>query len=109
VGTQGRIAVDREDLVADPPGLLDAPLAEHESRVYHSDSHSGNFLECIRTRKRTICDVETAHRAVSVLLLGGLAQQLRRPLRWDPVKEEFAGDEEANRLLAYAPREPWRF
>jgi hypothetical protein len=76
--------------------------------VYYSDSHSGNFLDCIRTRQRTICNVDVAHRAISLLLLGGIADRLRRTLKWDPQREEFLDDDEANRMLSIAPREGWR-
>jgi hypothetical protein len=75
--------------------------------VYYSTSHGGNFLDCVRTRQRTICDVEVAHRANSVLLLGGIASRIGRRLKWDPQREEFPGDDEANRMLSLAPREGW--
>ena len=107
VGTSGRIAVDRDNLVSDPPELVREPLRPNEVHLYHSNSHSGNFLQCIRTRQRTICPVEVAARAVSALLLGGVVKQLKRPLKWDPVAEHFVGDEEANRLLSIAKRPPW--
>ena len=84
VGTEGWIAVDREHLTAQFRRILERPLDPNGVRLYHSDSHSGNFLDCVRTRKRTICDVETAHRSASAVLLGGLALQLQRPLKWDP-------------------------
>ena len=108
VGTEGRIAVDRDRLVADPPGILEQPLGPEDTRLYESNSHSGNFLDAIRTRKRTICDVETAHRSMSLVLLAGIAMQLKRTLAWDPVKERFPADEEANRLLSYARRPGWQ-
>jgi len=76
--------------------------------LYRSDSHSGNFLECIRTRKRTICDAESTHRAASALLLGGIEQAVKRPLKWDPRRERFTNDDEANRLLSAAKRAPWQ-
>ena len=104
IGTDGRIAVDRDKLISDPPDILEEPLRPEDERLYYSNSHSGNFLECIRTRKRTICDVETAFRAVSLVLLGGIVMQLRRRLVWDPVNEVFPDDDEANRLLSYARR-----
>jgi hypothetical protein len=78
------------------------------SHLYRSHSHAGNFLECIRTRKRPICDADIAHRSASALLLGGVAKQLRRPLKWDPRAERFLKDDEANRLLSIAQRPPWR-
>jgi hypothetical protein len=107
VGTSGRIAVDRDNLVSDPPDLARDPLRPDEVHLYHSNSHSGNFLQCIRTRQRTICPVEVAHRSCSAVLLGGIVKQLRRPLRWDPVAEQFPGDDEANRMLTIAKRPPW--
>ena len=108
IGTEGRIAVDRGRLVAEPSEVLKEPLRPNEVHLYESSSHAGNFLECIRTRKRTICDAQTAHRAVSVLLLGGIAMQLKHRLTWDPAKEQLVGDVEANRLLSYAKRPSWR-
>ena len=107
VGTAGRIAVDRNAILSDPPGILREPLRPDDVHVYRSDSHSSNFLDCVRTRKRPICDARVAHRAASALLLGGIVKQLGRPLKWDPRAEEFPGDEEANRLLSFAQRPPW--
>ncbi|MBI2299406.1 MAG: Gfo/Idh/MocA family oxidoreductase [Armatimonadetes bacterium] len=108
VGTEGRLVVDRDNLVADPPSIL-APLTEpNVKRVYHSDSHAGNFLDCVRTRQPTICNADSTHRAASVMILGGIAQTLKRTLRWDPVAERFQNDQEADRLLSVATRPPWR-
>jgi hypothetical protein len=107
VGTAGRIAVDRDALVSDPPDIVREPLHPNEVHLYRSTSHSGNFLECVRTRKKTICDADIAHRAASALLLGGVAKQLQRALKWDPQAERFVHDDEANRLLSIAKRPPW--
>jgi len=107
VGTEGRIAVDRDALVSDPPDIVREPLRPDEVHLYRSPSHSGNFLECIRTRKRPICDANIAHRAASALLLGGVVKQLKRPLKWEPQAEQFIGDDEANRMLSIAKRPPW--
>lgn len=107
IGTEGKIGVDREHLVSDPASILEKPLGEKDIHVYYSNSHSGNFLDCVRSRKPCICDVETAHRAVSVLLLGGIVQQLKRKLIWDPKKEVFVNDDEANKMLTLEKRAPW--
>jgi len=107
IGTEGYIAVDRENIVSKPASILDAQLKPSDERLYDSKSHAGNFLDCIRTRKRTTCDAETAHRSMSLVLLAGIATQLKRKIAWDPVKEEFPGDEQANRLLSYARRPGW--
>ncbi len=108
IGTEGWVAVDRDGIMAEPASLLRDPLVPGVAGVYHSTSHSGNFLECVRSRQPTIGDAETAHRAATAVLLGGLALELQRPLRWDPVTEQFPGDDEANRLLSTAFRAPWR-
>ena len=107
LGTAGRIAVDRNALVSDPPDLVKEPLRPNEVHLYHTESHSGNFLECIHTRKKPICDADVAYRAASALLLGGVAKQLNRTLKWDPHGEHFVDDEQANRLLSIAKRAPW--
>ncbi|MGI8907227.1 MAG: Gfo/Idh/MocA family oxidoreductase [Candidatus Sumerlaeaceae bacterium] len=107
VGTEGRITVDRNAMIAYPADLIREPLRPEEQHLYFSESHSGNFLDCVRTRKKPICDAAVAHRSASALLLGGVVKQLDRPLKWDPVKEEFPGDEEANRMLSIAKRAPW--
>ena len=108
VGSEGRIAVDRNAVVSYPARIAREPLRPGEVHLYRCDSHSGNFLECVRTRKRPICDADIAHRAASALLLGGVVKQLDRRLQWDPASEEFIGDDEANRLLSIAQRSPWR-
>jgi hypothetical protein len=107
VGTSGRIAVDRDSLISDPPDLVREPLRPNEVHLYRSTSHSGNFLQCVRTRQRTICPAEVAARSACAMLLGGVVKQLKRPLKWDPAAETFVGDDEANRLMSIAKRAPW--
>jgi predicted dehydrogenase len=108
VGTAGRIAVDRANIVSYPARILKEPLRPEDARVYHANSHSGNFLECVRTRRLTICHPEIAAYTMNIILAGGLALALQRAVKWDPVRGEFPGDPQANRLLAYAARPPWR-
>ena len=67
----------------------------------------GDFRHCVRTRQRPFRDVEFGHRAATVCHLGNLAYMLKRPLRWDPVKERFIDDAPANRLLDRPKRAPW--
>jgi hypothetical protein len=70
-------------------------------------SRTLDWLECIRTRRKLICDVETGCRSVTVCHLGNLAYWLGRPLKWDPVNEEFIDDAEANRWIDRPKWEPW--
>jgi hypothetical protein len=108
VGTEGRIVVDRANIVSYPASILKEPLRPDDRRVYHAHSHSGNFLECVRTRRQTICHPETAVYTMNAILVGGIALALQRAVKWDPARGEFPGDDEANRLLSYAARPPWR-
>jgi len=108
VGSEGRIAVDRDSIVSYPSSILTQPLRPADSRVCRVDSHSGNFLECVRSRRLTLCNPETATYTINAILIGGISMILQRALKWDPAKAEFVGDEEANRLLSYTPRPPWR-
>jgi hypothetical protein len=72
------------------------------------NNHHENWLGCIKTRRRPSCDEEIGHRSASLGHLTTIAYKLQRSLKWDPDKEEFFGDEEANRLRCCAMRAPWR-
>jgi predicted dehydrogenase len=67
----------------------------------------GDFLTCCKTRQKPFRDIEFAVHTIAVSHLGIIAYQLQRSLKWDPAKQEFPGDEEANRLIDRARRQPW--
>ena len=67
----------------------------------------GDFIHCVKTREKPFRDIEIAVHTMAVCHLGLIAYALRRSLKWDPVKYEFPGDEEANRYVDRARREPW--
>jgi len=87
--------------------LRAAVLPTREVNIGANDHHA-NWFECIRSRRQPSCNEEIGHRSASIGHLGMIAYKLRRSLKWDPVKEEFIGDDAANRLRARAMREPWR-
>lgn len=68
----------------------------------------GDFIECVKTRERPFRDIQLAVNSVTVSHLGIIAYALQRSLKWDVAKQEFPGDEEANRYLDRARREPWQ-
>ncbi len=68
----------------------------------------GDFIECVKTRERPFRDIELAVNSVMVSHLGIIAYATQRSLQWDAAKQEFPGDEEANRYLDRARREPWQ-
>lgn len=77
-------------------------------RLYEAKGgHMGNWLECIRTRRDPSAPVEVGHRSATVCHLGNIAMDLGRKLKWDPVKEEFPGDDEANARRERTYRKPW--
>jgi len=88
--------------------LLRATFGPKDTHVYRSPGHARNFIDCVRSRAETITPIEIAHRATSTALIGGIAVKLERKLRWDPAKEQFLDDDEANRLLTCAMRPPWK-
>jgi predicted dehydrogenase len=109
-GEDGKwIFVARGKIRASDPKLLEEPLPRDAKRLYVSANHMGNFVECVRTRKRTICPAEVGHRSASVCHIGVISTRLGgRPLRWDPVKQVFIGDDEANAMLSRPMRSPWK-
>jgi predicted dehydrogenase len=108
IGTNGMIYVDRPVIQSQPESILKEPLGDKAKQVYHATNHRKNWLECIRSRKETIAPAEVGHRSATVCHLGNIGYWLRRPLRWDPEKERFVGDDEANRLADGSMREPWK-
>jgi hypothetical protein len=75
---------------------------------YPAESHVRNFLDCVKTRQQPISTAESAHRSVTVCHLANISRRLDRPVKWDPVKEQCVGDEQADRMLARTQREPWQ-
>ena len=68
-----------------------------------------DFIDCVKTRGRTMEDAEVGHRATSLCQIGYIAVQVGEKLQWDPGTERFVGNDDANRLLSRPPgRQPWR-
>jgi len=106
-GTKGKVETNRGHLKTWPDELKDVKLKPNDVHLYECRNHYVDFLDAMRKRTKPVCDIETGARSVSVCHLGNIAYQLKRPLKWDPVKEEFPGDAEANRMLRRAYRAPW--
>lgn len=99
IGDKGDIFVSRNGLESDPPELSRKPFRPADERVYHSDDHRANWLDCIYSRKNPICDVNVGHRSGSTCLLAGITERLNRPIRWDPVAQTIIGDTTAVRMM----------
>jgi len=105
-GDEGWVFV-RGGIDAEPKSLLTSQIRHDEVHLYKSDDHHRNFLDCIRLRKQTIAPPEVGHRSATICHLGNIAMKLGRKLQWDPQKEQFAGDSEADRMLSCSMRSPW--
>jgi len=108
IGSEGKILVNRGKFEATPTALGEEPLKDDAIRLYKSSNHLTDFLNCMRSRKKPICDVEIGCRSVTVCHLGNLAYWNHRHLKWDPAKERFIGDKEANAWLDRPKRGGWK-
>ncbi|MBN1492071.1 MAG: Gfo/Idh/MocA family oxidoreductase [Phycisphaerae bacterium] len=104
IGDKGRITIDRARVTSDPAEIVTEPIRDSDIRLYESDDHMRNWFDCMRSRKLCAADVEIGHRSATVCHLGNIARWLNRKLRWDPKKEVFVGDDEANTYLDRARR-----
>ena len=66
------------------------------------------FTESVKTRKKFALNEENGHRSATIVNMGTIALRLGRTLNFDPVKQEFINDEEANRLINQPMRGPWK-
>jgi hypothetical protein len=106
-GTEGWVYVTRSMIDAEPRSLLTSTIGPNEIHLEESSDHYRNFLDAVKQRKRAVCPIDVAVRSDTIAHLDNIAIKLRRKLRWDPVKEKFIGDEEANRMLKRPMRRPW--
>ena len=102
-GTEGTLYVDRGGMEIWP---------EHGQQIQPEEnrnwSHMDNWLECIKTRRKPVADIEYGHRSTVVPHLANISLKLGRSIRWDAQKEQCVGDREANQLLFREYRAPWK-
>jgi predicted dehydrogenase len=98
---------DPQALAASDPRILTSAIGPNEIHLYDSRDHHGNWLECIGSRRQPIAPVEVAHRACSACLIHHIAMKLKRKLSWDPQRERFRNDDEANTWLSRTQRPPY--
>ena len=122
-GTEGWIFVTRDEMVtpadsgkpaaaplpltASDPKILNSVIGPDEVHLYQSNDQHGNWLECIKSRKAPTAPAEIGHRACSTCLIHHIAMKTKRKLYWDPIKEHFKNDDEANCMLSRPQRAPY--
>jgi predicted dehydrogenase len=106
IGDKGSVFVSRGKIETTPKELVKLKY-DAAFPLYVSDNHHKNWLECIKSRKAPICDVEIGHRSATVCHLGNIALRTGKKLKWDPARETF-DDAEANKMLSRPYRAPWK-
>lgn len=108
IGSEGWLWVSRRGMTSHPESVLRSVIGPNEKRVTYSSDHKRNFLDAIRSGGPTVSPIEVAARDDMMCQMADIAVRLKRKLNWDPVKEEFVNDEQANRRLTRPVRSPWR-
>jgi glucose-fructose oxidoreductase len=108
IGTEGKLEVDYGRITqAEPESLRKVQFGPGDIRLMPSRGHMQNFFEAIRSRGPTVANIDDAFHADALCHLADIAIRSGRKIRWDPVKEEIVGDQEATRMLTRAWRAPW--
>ncbi|MBN1818755.1 MAG: Gfo/Idh/MocA family oxidoreductase [Sedimentisphaerales bacterium] len=84
-------------------------VSDYMARTQRPMSHVRNLFDCIRSRRQTIANPVVMHRSMTTVHAANICMWLKRDMKYDPMKEEFINDPEANRLRSRAMREPWIF
>jgi len=109
-GSDGWLHVDRGGKIeASDENILNEKLGRDDTPLYKSTDHSRNFIDCVTSRKETVTPVDIGHSSISAGLLGEIAIITGQKLEWDPDKEVFINNDQANRLLKRPYRAPWQF
>ena len=109
IGTDGWVWVDRGGYDAsNTDWFAQIPADKYKVKLYKSDSHHRNFLDCVKSRQPTIAPVETAHHSAIPGHLGLISMLVGRKIKWDAAKEVILGDAEASKLLTRPYRSPWK-
>jgi len=103
-------------VVPERGGQFQDPSPRAEPEEYHeplSDAdqavlHTRNFLDCMRTRRQPNADIETGHRSTTFCLIANISLAIGQRLEWDPKAERFTNSDEANQMLHYEYRKPWK-
>ena len=112
IGTDGWVWVNRGNAFeSSNPAWAESrslPEAQRKVKLYESNNHFRNFLDCVKSRKPTITPAEVAHHSAIPGHLGLIAMLVGRKIKWDAKKEVIVGDAEASKLLTREFRKPWK-
>ena len=108
-GTEGWIGDFRfGSFYASDQGLWKVELKSDDERVYPSDGHVRNFIDCVKSRAETVCPVEMAIRCDTIAHMVNVTAQTGRVIQWDPKAEQIINDPEASAMTTRACRAEWK-
>jgi predicted dehydrogenase len=108
VGPDGWISVSYGSALSRPASLLESRIGPDEKRLLESHSHQLSWVDCVKSRKDPVSNIESAVRSDLVSHLSEICVRVGRPIRWDPVKETIVGDEDARKRMSRPVRAPWK-
>ncbi len=109
IGTEGTLYVNRGKIKSDPIQILLEQLGKDDVRLYDSRNHYKDFLDCIKSGEKPICDVEIGHRTATACHLGNICVRLGgEKITWDPVAEEITNSPDAQAMIDKPYRDPWK-
>jgi predicted dehydrogenase len=107
-GTEGWVHIDRDGINLQPENLIDANPDEFKVKLVKSPDHVRNFVDAVKNRSETVCNIDEAVQSDTLCHLSEIAMRLNRKIVWDPRKERFVDYDQANlRLLPRKMRPPW--
>jgi hypothetical protein len=116
-GTDGTLHIDGKGSFAvvpehggqfQEPGPRMEPMEEKEPDRQMDLRHTRNFLDCVKSRKRPNADIEIGHRSTTFCLLANISLATRSRLEWDAKREVITNNDDANKMLQYDYRKPWK-
>jgi hypothetical protein len=108
IGSEGWVHVDRKKLDANPKSLIKETIGATEINLFKSDNHHVNFIDAVKGKARPAAPIDIAFYSDTLCNLQQIAILLGRKLQWDPARESFINDDEANKMLDRPMREPWK-
>ena len=109
IGEKGKIEINRNKYTSNPKGIIKKAPSKADLDKWNDDRdarslwqagyHIQNWLDCIKSREKPVADVEIGHRSISLSHLCNITRELGRKLHWDPAREQFVDDEEANNFV----------
>lgn len=106
-GENGKLHIDRGVLTSDPESIVAEPLGADEVHLYESPGHHRDWVDCIKSREKPLCDVEIGARSATICHLTNLAYAHHKPMNWDPQQWRF-DNAEANDWRDHPRRDPWQ-